>query len=327
MPQFLQNLQRYANNPLEFVNGVVRVSSMIGNEIEYGRKQARGFIEDVVPEPIVNTLDNLADTLTTGYEASHVGVMDQGTSIVAEKVGQFNPTAGLVTGMLLGAVVPGPSKGGIRLTRVGRQFPEVAEQASKYMDDADEYLKTFGSLKGYSRFTDPEGGKYLPRAKGKTSSGTTRLAMSPEKVKEAYTKTRKGRDVTSSEFEAFQRKQFNKLVKDGKSDLISQLTNQPSYIEHNRRLSSPFWKTARAKNQAAGDVDNLTQVFDLEFKTFKDNVDKILDNTKDSPIDAFYDPMIESVVVENIKNGKRLGLLDQTKDIKQQLNRYAKKAL
>ena len=90
-----------------------------------------------------------------------------------------------------------------------------------------------------------------------------------------------------------------------------------------RRLSSPFWKTARAKNQAAGNVDNLTQIFDLEFKTFKDNVDKILDNTKDSPIDAFYDPMIESVVVENIKTGKRLGLLDQTKDIKKQLERFA----
>ena len=50
MPQFLQNLQRYANNPLEFVNGVVRVGSMIGNELEYGRKQISGFIEDVVPE-------------------------------------------------------------------------------------------------------------------------------------------------------------------------------------------------------------------------------------------------------------------------------------
>lgn len=297
-------------------------------------KTATEFYEDVsetvrsiTPEPINKIADDLTGLIETGIKRSPMGVADEGASIVSEQVGQFNPTAGFVTGLVLGAVIPGPSKGGIRLTRVGRQFPEMAQEASKYMDEADQYLKTQGSLKGYPRFTDPTGAEYLPRAKGTTSSGATRLALTPKTVKDLYIKTRKGRDVTSSEFEAFQRKQFNKLIKEGKSDLITQLTNQPSYIEHNRRLSSPFWKTARAKNQAAGDVNNLTQIFDLEFKTFKDNVDKILDNTKDSPIDAFYDPMIESVVVENIKTGERLGLLDQTKDIKKQLNRYTQKAL
>ena len=305
---------------LNSIGGVIKTTTEFYEDVSE-------TVRSITPEPINKLADDLTGLIKTAYQQSPMGIADEGASIVAEKVGQLNPTAGFAAGLVLGAVVPGPSKGGIRLTRVGRQFPEAAEQASKYMDDADEYLKTFGSLKGYPRFTDPAGGKYLPRAKGKTSSSTPRLAMTPETVKEAYTKTRKGRDVTSSEFEAFQRKQFNKLIKEGKSDLITQLTNQPSYIEHNRRLSSPFWKSARAKNQAAGDVDNLNQVFDLEFKTFKDNVDKILDNTKDSPIDAFYDPMIESVVVENIKTGKRLGLLDRTKDIKQQLNRYAKKAL
>ena len=284
-------------------------------------------VRSITPEPINKLADDLTGLVETAYQQSPMGIADEGASIVAEKVGQLNPTAGFAAGLVLGAVVPGPSKGGIRLTRVGRQFPEVAEQASKYMDEADEYLKTFGSLKGYPRFTDPTGAEYLPRPKGKPSSGGTRLALTPKTVKEAYTKTRKGRDVTSSEFESFQRNQFNKLSKEGKLNLIAKLTNQPSYIEHNRRLSSPFWKSARAKNQAAGDVDNLTQVFDLEFKTFKDNVDKILDNTKDSPIDAFYDPMIESIVVENIKTGEKLGLLDQTKDIKTQLNRYTQKAL
>ena len=69
MPQFLQNLQRYANNPLEFVNGVVRVGIMIGNElesIEGNKSVVKTRIEDVVPEPIVNTLDNLTDALSTG---------------------------------------------------------------------------------------------------------------------------------------------------------------------------------------------------------------------------------------------------------------------
>lgn len=293
-------------------------------------KTATEFYEDVsetvrsiTPEPINKITDDLTGLIETAYQRSPMGVADEGASIVSEQVGQFNPTAGFVTGALLGAVIPGPSKGGIRLTRVGRQFPEVAQKASKYMDEADQYLKTHGSLKGYRRFTDPTGAEYLPRPKGKTSSGATRLAMTPKTVKAAYTKARKGKDITSSEFEAFQRRQFNTLIKEGKSDLIAQLADIPSYIEHNRRLNSPFWKSARAKNQAAGNVDNLTQVFDLEFKTFKDNVDKILDNTKDSPIDAFYDPMIESVVVENIKTGKRLGLLDQTKDIKKQLEIFA----
>lgn len=305
---------------LNSIGGVIKTTTEFYEDVSE-------TVRSITPEPINKLADDLTGLVETAYQQSPMGIADEGASIAAEKVGQLNPTAGFAAGLVLGAVVPGPSKGGIRLTRVGRQFPEVAEQASKYMDEADEYLKTFGSLKGYPRFTDPTGAEYLPRPKGKTSSGGTRLALTPKTVKEAYTKTRKGRDVTSSELEAFQRNQFNKLSKEGKLNLIAKLTNQPSYIEHNRRLSSPFWKSARAKNQAAGDVDNLTQVFDLEFKTFKDNVDKILDNTKDSPIDAFYDPMIESVVVENIETGKRLGLLDQTKDIKTQLNRYTQKAL
>jgi len=328
MPQFLQNLQRYANNPLEFVNGVVRVSSMIGNEIEYRRKQARGFIEDVVPEPIVNALDSATDIAQIGYENSLVGMADQGAGLLAEDIGEAtNPQIGMAAGFLLGMVVPGPSKGGIRLTRVGRQFPEQAEQASDFLNNAAKYAEKHGSLHGYGRFQDLTGKLYKARPRGKNADGTQRFAMSPEEVQRAYTKKRNALDVQSSKLEKFERANFEASFAKEKQDLIFQQSGLPSYKEHNRRLNSPFWKSARAKNQAAGDIDNLSIVNDLEFKTFKDNVDKILDNTKDSPIDAFYDPMIESIVVENIKTGKRLGLLDQTKDIKQQLNRYAKKAL
>lgn len=121
MPQFLQNLQRYANNPLEFVNGVVRVGSMIGNEIEYGRKQIRGFIEDVVPEPIVNTLDNLTDAIGTGYEQSPVGALDEGAAIASEGVSQITgkPALGMVAGLLLGMVDGSP---GINVSRGGARF-------------------------------------------------------------------------------------------------------------------------------------------------------------------------------------------------------------
>ena len=218
-----------------------------------------------------------------------------------------------------------PMLGTVRLTRVGKQFPELAETASKYMDDAEVYLKKHGSLKGYPRFTDPEGAEYLPRPKGKKPDGEPRLAMSPMSVKQAYTKTRKGRDVTSDAFEAFQRKQFDQMVKQNKADLMMRHAEMPSYVEHDRRLSSPFWKTARAKGQKPGDVDNLSQLFDLDFKNFKDNVDKALDRIPDSPIDAFYDPLVDSIVVENIKTGKQLGYLNQTDDIKTQLTEYIQK--
>ena len=128
MPQFLQNLQRYANDPLEFVNGVVRVGSMIGNEIEYGRKQINSFIEDVVPEPIVNTLDNLTDAIGTGYEQSPVGALDEGAAIASEGVSQITgkPALGMVAGLLLGMVDGSP---GINVSRGGARF-KVKTQAA-----------------------------------------------------------------------------------------------------------------------------------------------------------------------------------------------------
>jgi hypothetical protein len=121
MPQFLQNLQRYANDPLEFVNGVVRVGRKIGNELEYGRKQISGFIEDVVPEPIVNTLDNLTDALSTGYENSPVGALDQGAAIAADAVSETtnSPALGLAAGLLLGMVDGSP---GVNVSRGGARF-------------------------------------------------------------------------------------------------------------------------------------------------------------------------------------------------------------
>jgi len=227
-------------------------------------------------------------------------------------------------GLKLYSGIPLPTN--IRRTRVGQAFPEVAESASKYMDEAETYLKQQGSLKGYQRFTDPEGKDYLVRPRGTNPDGTTRLAMSPMSVKQKYSNVRRGRDVTSDEFEAFQRQQFNQMVKQTKSDTMVQFADMPSYVEHNRRLSSPYWKTARGKGQKAGDVDNLSQLFDLDFKTFKDNVDKALDRISDSPIDAYYDPLVDSIVVENIKTGKQLGYLDQSKPIKQQLEQFMRKA-
>ena len=295
---------------LQKAGGAIRFAGQKVSEFQQGFKEATSFLDPV--EDIV-TKAMQAESKLPGSRAV------EGAQIVAERAGVPS-----VLIPLLGMVSVG---GGIRLrkTKVGKQFPEVAESASKYMDEAEAYLKQKGSLEGYPRFVDPTGAEHLPRPKGTKPSGEPRLALSPMSVKQTYTNVRKGRDVTSDEFEAFQRKQFNQMVKQTKSDTMVQYADMPSYVEHNRRLSSPFWKTARAKGQKAGDVDNLSQLFDLEFKTFKDNVDKALDRIPDSPIDAYYDPLVDSIVVENIKTGKQLGYLDQTTDIKTQLNKYIQK--
>ena len=171
MPQFLQNLQRYANNPLEFVNGVVRVGSMIGNEIEYGRKQIRGFIEDVVPEPIVNTLDSASNIAQFGYENSLVGMADQGAGLLAEDIGEAtNPQIGMAAGLLLGMVDGSPginvSKGGARFKfKTQGEFnvtqPARIDAARDAVDDAKLILRNIeeanpGVKPGVLRKTIPE---------------------------------------------------------------------------------------------------------------------------------------------------------------------------
>lgn len=294
---------------LQKTGGVIRFVGEKVSEFQQGFKEATSFFDPV--EDVVTQAMQAESKLPSSRAV-------EGAQILAERA-----KVPSVLIPLLGVVSAGGI--GLRTTKVGKQFPEVAESASRYMDEAEIYLKQKGSLEGYPRFVDPTGAEHLPRPKGTKPSGEPRLALSPMSVKQAYTNVRKGRDVTSDAFEAFQRRQFNQMVKQTKSDTMVQYADMPSYVEHNRRLSSPFWKTARAKGQKAGDVDNLSQLFDLEFKTFKDNVDKALDRIPDSPIDAYYDPLVDSIVVENIKTGRQLGYLDQTTDIKTQLNRYLQK--
>jgi len=290
---------------LKQAEGVIRFVGQKVGEFQQSFREATSFLDPV--EDLANKALQAESKLPSSRAV-------EGAQILAEQA-KVPP----VLLPLLGVVSVG---GGLRLrrTRVGTKFPKVAADASKYMDEAEAYLKQKGSLEGYPKFVDPAGERYVVRPRG-----GGRLAMSPMSVKQRYTNVRAGRDVTSDEFERFQRQQFNQMVKQTKSDTMVQFADVPSYVEHNRRLSSPYWKTARAKGQKAGDVDNLSQLFDLDFKTFKDNVDKALDRIPDSPIDAYYDPLVDSIVVENIKTGKQLGYLDQTKDIKTQLNKYIQK--
>jgi len=301
---------------LKQAEGAIRFVTEKVTDFQEGFREATSF------------LDPVEDLATKAMEAESklpAGLAAEGAMTLGERLGL--PSVLLP---LLGMVSAG---GGIRLrrTRVGTKFPEVAEAASRHLDEAYPYMRSGASkdptkpLQGYPNFLDPTGEEWVVRSKGKLKDGTPRVALTPLKEKLASTNVRLGRDVTSDEFEAFQRKQFNQMVKQTKSDTMVQFADMPSYVEHNRRLSSPYWNTARAKGQKAGDVDNLSQLFDLDFKTFKDNVDKALDRIPDSPIDAYYDPLVDSIVVENIKTGKQLGYLDQTTDIKTQLNKFIQK--
>ena len=274
---------------------------------------------------VLQAAENLAQTQAITEAQAAEGVASRLESFVPKPVAD---AAALFTSVVmpgLGEVKLLPTLGTIRITKVGKLFPEVAEDASKYMDDADAYMAKHGSMHGFPRFVDPKGEEYIPRPKGTKPTGEPRLALSPRSGKEASAATRRGRDITSDSLEKFDRQQFNRMVKENKGDLMLQAGDIQTYVEHNRRLSSPYWNTARAKGQKPGNVDNLSELFDFEFKTFKDSVDAALDRIPDSPIDAFYDPMVDSIVVENIKTGKQLGYIEQGADIKAQLNKFIQK--
>ena len=340
-PITLQDQLGAARSMLQNVMGTIRyVPKFLENLREQVRQEAQAPLQTKIPtstdkvNPFAGAFQSVTG-LAEGYMKTEAQVQDAITSGL-ERIGIPTGLA-IIPGVLIGGVITDPSPAGemrlfnkagqvaLRRTKVGAQFPEVAADASKYMDEAEAYLKKHGSLEGYPRFIDPLGEEYLVRPRGTKADGTTRLAMSPMSVKQAYTNVRKGRDVTSSSFEKFQRQLFDQMVRENKQDLMMQFAEMPSYVEHNRRLSSPFWNSARAKNQKAGDVDNLSLLFDLDFKKFKDNVDRALDRITDSPIDAYYDPLVDSIVVENVKTGKQLGYLDQTLDIKTQLNNFISK--
>jgi len=223
-----------------------------------------------------------------------------------------------------------------RPTRVGKQFPEVAPAASQHIDEAYEYIKAKKStdptkpLLGYPNFVDPEGEQWVLRLKGQLKDGTPRVAFTPLKEKQVSADKRRVRDVPSSSLERFERAQFMEAHRSTKAlmgeDLIAQLAGFKPYIEHGRRLNSPYWTSARARGAKPGDPDNLFHEFDPKFKKFKDSAERLLDQTPNSPIDIYMDSETGELIVENIVTGKKLGYLDEFKPIKDQLQQFINKA-
>ena len=136
--------------PIKYLHGVAQfwgdVYDKVENEVEYGLKQTNQFIEDYVPEPVVNTLDSVGNLLQRGYESSPVGKLDEGAAAAGETVENVtnNPMLGMATGMVLGMVdgSPGVSfKGGSAKTKFLTQDQFATQQplrVNKTRDQLDE---------------------------------------------------------------------------------------------------------------------------------------------------------------------------------------------
>ena len=307
---------------LQMGDGLIRFAGQKLRQLQQTVKQATPFLDPIVD--IANKAMDAESKLPSGLAA-------QGAGILAEKIGI--PTIALP---LMGVV---STATGIRFrpTRVGRQFPEAAQAASEHIDKGYTYIKTKQSanptkpLLGFPNFVDPKGEEWVLRAKGKLPDGTPRVAFTPLKEKQTTQAKRTAKDVTSGPEEAFERAQAMQAHTEGKSlmkeNLIAREAGFEPYIEHGRRINSPYWTSERAKGIKPGDPENLFSLPNPEFKRFKDSAERLLDQKPNSPIDIYLDPEIGELVVENLATGKRLGYLDESKPVKEQLEQFTRKAL
>ena len=269
MPQFLQNLQRYASNPLEFVNGVARVGKMIGNEIEYGRKQVSNFIDDVVPEPIVNTLDSTVNMLQTGYEQSPVGALDEGAAIASEGVSQATgvPALGMAAGFVLGMVDGSPGiniqRGGARLNfKTQGQWdvtqPKRIDDARDAVDNSREIIRNIqeanpGVQASVLKKTIPEykaAEKALADKMPKVSSEESNLLAPGPGREQAYPRSKPRAKEVKVDF-------ITKTLKENPDQIIEQIDLHHKFP---KGISAAFFNRAR----------DLIQKGDMSFEELKD---------------------------------------------------------
>lgn len=142
--------------PLQYLNGVVKfwggVYDKVENEIQYGLKKTNEFIDNNIPDPIVNTLDAAADVAQKGYSSSPVGKLDEGAAVAGQNVTDATgvPALGMATGMLLGMVDGSPGitvkNGSIRtkfLTQdqFATQQPARVNKVRDQLDEANTIVK------------------------------------------------------------------------------------------------------------------------------------------------------------------------------------------
>lgn len=123
---------------LNFIGGTVQtVIETYEDVVETVRK--------ITPKPIIEATDYVADKLDKAIEASPIGRAEAGAELVGQQVGEAtgSPGLGFATGMLLGAVIPGPgesvtfSKGVAALRQ--KQLIKRSQEVEKLTGKVKEY--------------------------------------------------------------------------------------------------------------------------------------------------------------------------------------------
>ena len=135
-------IQQEQNTPLGFVNGAVKFISQKYQELNTA-------VRSVVPEPIANVLDTVAEPtlnlLEKGYTKTPMGTAEEAAVGFGETVGTTfnNPALGATTGFLLGAVIPGPGEGIVFSKGVAslnqKQLIKRSQEIEKLSTKIEEY--------------------------------------------------------------------------------------------------------------------------------------------------------------------------------------------
>ena len=91
---------------LNFVGGAIRtVTEAYEDVVE--------TVRSVTPKPIIEATDYTAELIDKAIEASPIGRAEAGAELVGQQVGEAtrSPELGFATGLVLGAVIPGPGEG------------------------------------------------------------------------------------------------------------------------------------------------------------------------------------------------------------------------
>jgi len=199
------------------------------------------------------------------------------------------------------------------------------DQSSQLKDQLFEHVQATGGTKGFGQIEvdgEPVRPKARPGSLAKVTKGSQFKFNLKSGLKKADAKRALG-DKPSSALEKHQRQQFNGMHNDAvamaKEDLQYQAAGFSGYLEHMRRLNSPFWQSKRANGRSAGDVDNLVTLFDPEFKAFKDSAERYVERHWPK-YDIFMDEYGE-LALEDLLTGTIIGYLNQGFDYKMQLHK------
>jgi hypothetical protein len=198
------------------------------------------------------------------------------------------------------------------------------DQRGQLKDQLFEHTQATGGTRGFGQI-EVDGVPVKPKARPGNISKVTQgsdFKFNKKSGTQAADAKRAVRDKPSSAEAKFERQQFNEMHRDAvsmsKEDLMYQAAGATPYLEHKRRLNSPFWNTKRANGKSAGDADNLITLFDPDFKAFKDSAERYIErnwSNYDLIMDDFGD-----LAIEDIRTGKIVGYLNQSDDYKAQLD-------